>query len=79
VVPASIEQTLDVPLWLPAQRQESLDLGGNQESSILDSPEQWLDAISVSGGNQELLRLIKENTSKLASQMMEEVETVVLI
>lgn len=79
MIPASVEQTLDVPFRFPTQRQESLDFGSDQQSSILDGPEKWFDAISVSGCNQELLRLIKEDTSKLASQMMKEVETVVLV
>jgi hypothetical protein len=30
VVPTSIEQTLDIPLRLPTQRQEGLDLGSDQ-------------------------------------------------
>lgn len=79
MIPASVEQTLDVPFGFPAQRQKSLDFGSDQQSFILDGPEQWLDAISVSGCNQELLRLIEEDTGKLASEMMEEVEAVVLV
>jgi hypothetical protein len=69
VVPASIEQTLDIPLRLPTQRQEGLDLGSDQQSSVLNSPEQWLDAVSVSGCDQELLRFVEEDTGKLSSQV----------
>lgn len=79
MIPASVEQTLDVPFRFPAQRQESLYFSSNQQSSILDGPEQWFDAISVSGCNQELLRLVKKDTGKLASEVMKEVEAVVLV
>jgi hypothetical protein len=69
VVPASVEQTLDIPLRLPTQRQEGLDLGSDQQSFVLNSPEQWLDTIPVSGCDQELLRFVEEDTGKFSSQV----------
>jgi hypothetical protein len=69
VVPASVEQTLDIPLRLPTQWQEGLDLGSYQQSSVLYRPEQWLDAVTVSGCDQKLLRLVEEDTGKLSSQV----------
>jgi transcriptional regulator len=45
----------------------------------LNSPEEWFDAITISGCDQELLRFIEEDTGEFTSEVMQEVEAVVLV
>lgn len=46
---------------------------------MLDGPEEGLDSVSISCSDQELLCLVEKDAGKLSSEMMEEVEAVILV
>jgi len=84
MIPPRILQTPHVPLRLPSQRQERLDLRSNQQppptlptSIVPNRPEQRLDPIPISRRNKDLALLIPEYDCEFAAQVLGEVQPVV--
>lgn len=80
MIPTCIHYTSHIPLSLPpAEWQEGLDFSSNKQSTLLNGPEERLDAISISDGNEELLGVIEKHTGELATQIMDVIQAIVAI
>lgn len=54
MVPASIQQTFDIPFRPPPEWQERLCFRSNEQSTIRDGPKQRLDAVAIPCGYEEV-------------------------
>ena len=79
MVPPGVQQAFDIPFGLPAKWQECLHLCGDQQSTFLDCPEKRFDSISIPHSDELLRGLIEEDAGKLAAQMMNKVEAIILV
>lgn len=80
VIPSSIQQTPHIPVSvIPTKRHEGFNLSSNEQPSLLHSPEERLDTVTISDGNEELLSLVKQHTTEFATQVMHRVEPVIAV
>lgn len=80
---AGLEATVDngfhIPFWLPTKRQECLHLCGHDEFPVVHGPEKWLDPISITNSNEEVVVRVIQTKRKLSSKMGKKGKSVVLI
>lgn len=78
-VPATFDETPDVPFRLPSQRKERFRFSGDQKPARLRSVKERLDTVSVPGSNEQLLLLVIETESELTPQMLKHVKAISLV
>ena len=78
-IPTSLDDAGHIPLRFPAKPEESLCFCSYQQSTIVDSPKEWLDAVSISDRKKALFRLVVDADSELTPEMLEEVQTIAFI